>query len=215
MCIIAIKSKGIKFPSVETVQTMCENNPHGFSIVTQRGSRRPRIYKTLKIADFMSYYRALLGASNGEDTSMFIHTRIKTHGTMRIENCHGWRTDGLVFAHNGILSIQNREDMTDSETFLRDIFAPIYRIGGWKAADKAIQACIGTSKFVFMDKQGELRYYGHYIEDDGVLYSNTSYQPVKTYQSWWQKDTRNAYYPKTRCTKDEWNYDFLGEDVCF
>ena len=38
----------------------------------------------------------------------------------------------LAFAHNGILSIKNRGDMTDSETFFRDIFSPVFEIGGWQ-----------------------------------------------------------------------------------
>jgi predicted glutamine amidotransferase len=214
MCIISIKKKGIKFPSVKIVKTMCENNDDGFSIVTQRHGR-PRIYKTLKMRDFLNYYRALVKASDGTDTSMFIHARIKTHGTQRIENCHGWRSDGVVFAHNGILSIANRDDMTDSETFFRDIFIPAYRQGGWKMGEKTIDAIIGTSKFVFMDKDGEIRHYGTYIEDDGVLYSNYTYtetryvyQPTKRGYS----NPTNAYYPKTQSSVWDWQHDFLDDD---
>jgi hypothetical protein len=111
--------------------------------------------------------------------ALFIHARIKTHGTQKLENCHGWIEDkiGLAFAHNGILSIKNRDDMTDSETFFRDIFAPVFEVGGWDADERAIKACIGTSKFCFMDMYGNLIHYGNYIKgEDGILYSNDSYK---------------------------------------
>jgi predicted glutamine amidotransferase len=214
MCIISIKKKGIKFPSVDIVKNMCENNDDGFSIVTQRNGGRPRIYKTLKMRDFLNYYRALVKASDGTDTSMFIHARIKTHGTQRIENCHGWRSDGIVFAHNGILSIANRDDMTDSETFFRDIFIPAYRQGGWKMAEKTIDCVIGTSKFVFMGKDGEIKHYGTYIEDDGVLYSNYTYTETRyVYQPKRREyNPTNAYYPKTQSSVWDWQHDFLDDD---
>lgn len=204
MCIIAIKKKGIKFPSVETVKTMCDNNPHGFSMVVSDG-RKSKVCKTMNQEKFLNVYRKVLEKYNYQTSSMFIHTRIKTHGTQRIENCHGWKENGLTFAHNGILSIESRDDLTDSETFFRDIFSPAYKVGGWKLGEKAIRAIIGTSKFVFMDDKGNIHHYGHYIEDDGMLYSNTTYRNTGYYNiggrnvrrsNWWDDfdfDSRQAW----------------------
>lgn len=177
MCIICIKQKGIKFPSYEQVKTMCDNNSDGFSLVVCDGNSKPMIYKTLSKDKFLKSYKQVVKTYNYHTSTMFIHARIKTHGTMRIENCHGWTENGLIFAHNGILDIQNRDDLTDSETYFRDIFSPAFKVGGWKMAEKTINAVIGTSKFVFMDKRGNLRYFGNYIEDDGLLFSNATYQP--------------------------------------
>ena len=184
MCIICIKHKGVNFPSVERVQAMCDNNDDGFSIVISDGVNKPTINKTLNKERFLTIYKKVLRDYDPETTTMFIHARIKTHGTQRIENCHGWKERGVIFAHNGILSVKNRNDMTDSETYFRDIFSPAYAVGGWDMAERTIDAVIGTSKFVFMEDNGDIKHYGNYIKDDnGLLYSNTSYYTRPKYES--------------------------------
>lgn len=221
MCIICIKKMGVLYPTKSTVKTMCDNNPDGFSIVLSHRGKRPMIYKTLNKKDFLNVFDDWSKKYDYNETSMFIHARIKTHGSARLENCHGWRSDGLVFAHNGILSIENRGDLTDSETFFRDIFIPAYRCGGWKMAERTVDAIIGTSKFVFIDKNGDIKHYGNYVEDNGLLYSNT------TYIEWRQRYTSKVPYcsryyakgyPKTQSTAQDWNqayYDqYLGNDDC-
>ena len=178
MCIIAIKTREVAYPSYKRVKNMCENNNDGFAIVWHVKGEPVRNYRTLNEKKFLKKYNEITSTYKAKDVSLFIHARIKTHGTQKLENCHGWIEDkiGLAFAHNGILSIKNRDDMTDSETFFRDIFAPAFELGGWSAGERAIKACIGTSKFCFMDMYGNLIHYGNYIKgDDGILYSNDSY----------------------------------------
>lgn len=178
MCIIAIKPREVGYPSYQRVKNMCENNSDGFAIVWHVIGQPVRNYRTLNEKKFLKKYNEITSTYKAKDVSLFIHARIKTHGTQKLENCHGWIEDkiGLAFAHNGILSIKNRDDMTDSETFFRDIFAPVFELGGWDAGERAIKACIGTSKFCFMDMYGNLIHYGQYIKgDDGILYSNDSY----------------------------------------
>lgn len=205
MCIIAIKKKGIKFPSVETVKTMCENNPHGFSMVVSDG-RKAKVCKTMNQEKFLDVYRKVLKKYDYRTSSMFMHTRIKTHGSERLENCHGWRENGLMFAHNGILSIVSRDDMTDSETFFRDIFSPAYKVGGWKLGEKVIKAIIGTSKFVFMDDKGNIHHYGHYIEDDGILYSNTTYRNCGYFNIGGRNVRRSSWWDDYDFdSKNDWN----------
>lgn len=185
MCIIAIKELKAEFPSLSRVKAMCDNNPHGFALAyANRKGRGVSIFKTMDKKAFLDKYKEIVEAEDKDDTSMFIHARISTHGTISLKNCHGWKDDevGLCFAHNGILDVHNREDMTDSETFFRDIFVPVFKAGGWEAAEKAVDAIIGSSKFVFMDTKGTLKYYGQYIpEDDGCLYSNYTYVDVSDY----------------------------------
>ena len=194
MCIIAIKTKQVSYPSFQRVKTMCENNDDGFAMVWQAKNEPVHNYRTLNQGKFLKKYKWLTSTYKAKDVALFIHARIKTHGTQVLENCHGWIEDsiGLAFAHNGILSIQNRGNLTDSETFFRDIFTPVFKIGGWDAGELAIKAIIGTSKFVFMDMYGNISHYGNYITgDDGVLYSNDTYK-----ESTWRKyynDYCNGY----------------------
>lgn len=217
MCIICIKKKGIKFPTSAQVKNMCDRNGDGFSLVLQSKKNKPSIYKTMNKKKFISFYNKIVNDYNAADTAMFIHARIKTHGTQRIENCHGWKENGLIFAHNGILSITNREDLTDSETFFRDIFSPAYKIGGWSLAKRTIDAIIGTSKFVFMDDFGQIFEFGQYIEDDGLLFSNSTYKSWEpTYFARWDRQLKQqgigGFYPRTRSCADDWNKDFLCQE---
>ena len=202
MCIIAIKPREVAYPSYKRVRTMCENNSDGFAIVWHVKGEPVRNYRTLNEKKFLKKYNEITSTYKAKDVSLFIHARIKTHGTQKLENCHGWIEDkiGLAFAHNGILSIKNRDDMTDSETFFRDIFAPVFEIGGWDAGERAIKACIGTSKFCFMDMYGNLIHYGNYIKgDDGVLYSNDSYMERTWDKYGWNKYER--YFDKKKNDK--------------
>lgn len=116
------------------------------------------------------------------DTALYIHARIATQGSLGIKNCHGFvdHETRLCFAHNGILNIGERADMTDSEIFFRDIFLPVYKYGGWREVEPIIREVINWGKFVFMDGNGKLRYFGNYIKgSDNVLYSNGTYQHYK------------------------------------
>lgn len=180
MCIIAIKGYGVEYPSTDRVRTMCINNPDGFALAYYvKGADGFDVFRTMNRDEFIAEYEAIKERHNKDDIGLFIHARISTHGSNKLENCHGWvdKDCGLGFAHNGILSIQNRDDMTDSETFFRDLFIPAFSIGGWTAGDRAVNAVIGTSKFVFINASGSIRYYGDYIRDeDGCLYSNYTYR---------------------------------------
>lgn len=182
MCVIAIKTRDVQFPSYERVKNMCDNNDDGFAIVYHVIGEHVKQYRTLNKEKFLNKYQEISTTHDASDVALFIHARIKTHGSEKLENCHGWIDDdlGLAFAHNGILSIKNRGDLTDSETFFRDIFVPIFKVGGWDAGIKAINAVIGTSKFVFMDFKGDIAYFGNYIKgDDDILYSNNTYSYKK------------------------------------
>ena len=180
MCIIAIKDAGVQFPTIDTVETMCDNNPDGFAVVWHKaGDKHSRVYRTMNRESFLKRYKMIVRNYDYRTTALYIHARIATHGSLKQSNCHGFvdHKTRLCFAHNGILGIKNRDDLTDSETFFRDYFIPVYRHGGWFEAEKLIKDIIGYSKFVFMDGDGKLRRFGNYIRDNaGVLYSNSSFR---------------------------------------
>ena len=91
-----------------------------------------------------------------------------------------------------MLNIESRGDLTDSETFLRDIYEPIALKSGHKKAVRAINAIIGTSKFAFIGDTGEIKLYGHYFNIDGVMYSNLNHVRHErprhySYIDWWNE----------------------------
>ena len=189
MCVIMIKPVGVKFPSYDAIKNCADSNPDGFSwTVSEQG--RIRTFKTMDKSVFLREYVSLV-MSTPESASMVLHARIATHGSKCEDNCHGFMNEGatMSFFHNGMLSVTPRGDMTDSETFFRDIFLPMYNMYGWGAADMAVKAVIGSSKFAFIDNTGQIIRYGHFTDVDGVFYSNSSYLPP----TWYDDDFVSLY----------------------
>lgn len=180
MCILIAKPCGAQFPAIQAIQNSVDNNRDGFSLAYNCGGKI-ETYKTMSATRFMNKYRKLSATLNPADTAMIIHARIATHGAKGLKNCHCWKSfegqaDEMAFAHNGILSVPNRDGMTDSETFLRDYFEPAFIRSGWQGANDIIRRKIGYSKFAFIDTTGNIRRYGGFISEiDGCYYSNMSY----------------------------------------
>lgn len=198
MCIIAIKQRGVMFPTKKQVKAMMDNNSDGNSMMWhKKGGRKLHILRTLSNKDFLKAYDQLVQQQQPEDIALVMHFRIKTHGSAKVENTHCWFSPecNLGFAHNGVLSLKNRDDMTDSETFFRDLFIPAYLQGGWEAGERAVNAVIGSSKFVFLATNGEIHHYGNFLTKDGILFSNSSYEE----RSWgnysrWYGGCGSGYY---------------------
>lgn len=177
MCIIIAKKRGVKFPPLYTVKNCIKNNPDGAAISWSEAGR-VHTYRTLSATRFLSKYVAL--SQKGKDIPAIIHARIATHGSVNQRNCHGWKLfpgkqNELSFMHNGILHLDTVPGWTDSETFLRNFFAPAFRVGGWDLGCTVIEKFIGASKFAFIDRPGQIHLFGRFIDVDNVLYSNYSF----------------------------------------
>lgn len=175
MCILITKEKGINFPSVRNIINSVESNPNGFAIAyNEKGAICT--FKTLDPDVFIDYYKHFVQTHSERDTAMIIHARIATHGTVKESNCHCWTGKVLgspmAFAHNGILRIKPYGDMTDSETFLRKFIQPCKKLSEFIGT---VNEFIGSSKFAFMDADGNILRFGPFIEERGVQYSNRSY----------------------------------------
>lgn len=205
MCVIVAKVAGADFPPMNEVKNCCDTNSHGFgAMYVSKGV--VKVFKTLDKTTFLTWYEKFV-KKHPKSVSLVMHMRIKTHGTIKVENCHPWTDkDGQVgFAHNGILSIQNRGDMTDSETFFRDIWWPAYKLGGTKMADKATRAIIGTSRFAFLFNDGSIVRWGNWEKGSikaGVYYTNSSW-----------KD--KSYYPSTGCWSGYYGRRYFDDDYDF
>lgn len=168
MCVLIIKHAHNQLPSYSTLRACYNANPHGCGFSTPS-----RIYKTL---DFEKFINELYKVDEAEPC--ILHFRLATHGSIKRSNCHPFldtRT-GVTFAHNGILNIIPRGDKTDSETAFRDLFMPIIKNEGIYSPDlKAeVYKVIGSSKFAFMDADGNLKTFGQFtMYGDGCYYSNT------------------------------------------
>lgn len=199
MCVIAIKPKGASFPSTDIISACMQRNRDGFAVVWNEDGHLHN-FKSMDPDKMLKKYIELATRLDPVKSAVIFHARIATHGSKNVKNCHCWIKNGIGFAHNGVLSnIPVNDDRTDSETFFADYFIPCMKGGGWELAEKICRLAIGySSKFAFIDKNGDIRMIGSFIQDkekgaEGLCYySNSSYLPPKP-----MPDFRRSYtYPR-------------------
>lgn len=132
-----------------------------------------------------------------KDYPCLIHFRKATHGTIDETNCHPFlfNDNKLALIHNGILPIKCSIDgLSDTAHFVIQVLEPMIKRNKVPINDGAlsylITTSIGTDKIVIMDGEGKVYMFNEEKGkwDDGVWYSNTSYNwsykptPVTPYQ---------------------------------
>lgn len=168
MCVIAYGHKR-RFKDTWFDQC-CEANPDGFFVARIKPGNHVSSIRTMDRKEA----RAFFDKADPPDL-ILLHARIKSVGPVCLDNVHGWKAKGVYFCHNGTLSLTARDKMTDSETFFRDIFLPIYEAYGrrfTKRVEQAIFDIIGSSRVAFIEK-GTVRAFGDFTEKDGCWFSNT------------------------------------------
>jgi len=167
MCVLIYVPAGVKTPSKSVLKACCQANPDG------QGFAVPgHVFKSL---DFEAFYSALSKWS--DRVPRIIHARYATTGSVCRDNCHPFRKNGIVFAHNGVLPIRPTTDRTDSEeAFLTYVYPAVDKYGlHTPEVDAVIESIIGSSKFAVMDRTGDVRLFGPFYERDGVYYSNLNW----------------------------------------
>lgn len=162
MCVLIYKPAGVTMPAKRILKACFDANPHGAGFATpdcvHHSMRFESIYKGLK--------------SVPKEMPCIIHFRLATHGSIRLRNCHPFKIEQTYFAHNGVLSLPTKNDMTDSETAFRMLYPAIKRGGLYsQELDRNVRQIIGTSKFAFMCGK-DVRLFGDFKKIDGVYYSN-------------------------------------------
>lgn len=171
MCVLIYKPSGVKMPSIETLRTCFNANPHGAGFATPYGSHHSMRFDAI--------CRGLSSVSI--DTPCIIHFRLATHGSIKLGNCHPFKIDDVFFAHNGVLNIRVKDDKTDSETAFKMLYPFIQKYGLNSARVKfEIDKIIGSSKFAFM-RGRKVYLYGDFIKKDGCYYSNMRWQNYLPY----------------------------------
>jgi hypothetical protein len=156
-----------------------------------------------------AFEKALAELADTKDltaTPLVMHFRIRTHGGTIPECTHPFpitdsvgalkklqiRTD-IGVAHNGIIhSVTPRKGISDTMEYIATQLAPLKRalprFYENKHARLMVQNAI-ESRMAFLTQSGEIHTIGDFVEDNGVLYSNTSYLPWTYRASSW-----NSYY---------------------
>lgn len=135
-----------------------------------------------------------------------MHFRIATHGKVQPSCCHPFPVtddmkrmgetvcnDSLCVAHNGIIAgMKTSDNVSDTMAYIASVMAPLRRMAPSllfsEDALSIIDATLG-SKMALLDASGELVTIGDFLEDGGILYSNSTYtrsvKSFRSYQSVW------------------------------
>lgn len=168
MCVLCVCKAGHGLPSRDDLWAMHRANPHGMGFASKSIH-----YKGMS---FETFYNRLQFVPENEN--IIIHFRYATHGSVCAKNCHPFKRGSLWFAHNGILDISPKGDMTDSETAFNDILYPVAKEYGVRSDEMkyTVADIIGGSKFAFLDKKsGDVSLYGNFQEYHGMLCSNLNF----------------------------------------
>ncbi|MDR1553055.1 MAG: class II glutamine amidotransferase [Prevotellaceae bacterium] len=167
MCVIIVKPAGVKMPSKHVLQMAARYNPHGCGFCT-----KSLMYKSLDFATFMKHL------SNVDDSeACLIHFRFATTGSIKASNCHPFKDKDTFFAHNGVLSIETRNDKTDSETFFKEYVMPFIRKYSFDSDEfrTLISAYDSLNRFAIM-KAGVIKLFGNFQELEGCYFSNLRFK---------------------------------------
>lgn len=200
MCQIIIKPQG-KLTNIENLKRAAERNKDGFGVMYYNDTtRQMHVFKSLNFENFLKYVE-----NNVKEYSAVIHLRFASKGKVSLDNIHPFPTasNGWL-CHNGTVTGWGCDDVSDTKdiaTILKDIKLDLHT----EVADKLIYKIIGTSynKFVVMLPDGLVKVYNKqlFVEEEGILYSNTNHHEVKTYKytnnksySYWDdKDDYDTY----------------------
>ncbi len=173
MCVIIVKPAGVAMPSTDILRAAAIANPHGFGFATPN-----HVYKNLRYDKFIDKLSKVPASM-----PCIMHFRYATHGSVKQSNCHPFRRGDLIFAHNGVLSIQPLGDMTDSETCLQQVVAPaVHKFGlDSQQAESIINEAREGSRFAIM-QESSVRLYGDFkLANDGCYYSNFNFRYALKY----------------------------------
>lgn len=192
MCIIVGKAKKIEMPDGKTLLRCFESNPDGAGMMwVEQGVVHIR-KGFMNYKEFDTFIDKLGNRLNLTDTALVMHFRIRTHANTSPPNCHPFPlsrkishlkrtsfTTDVGVAHNGIIPIKCHKTLSDTQTYIMQKLSYIKKTKPDFYKDKSIMEKIEKdihSKMCFLTKDEEIYTIGKFIEEDGVLYSNSSYE---------------------------------------
>jgi len=235
MCIISAKAAGVAMPDHDTIKRMWNGNSDGAGIMYVENGK-VRIEKGfMSYKSFASKLEELEKRMDLTATPLVMHFRITTHGGTKPENCHPFpitdsvgalsklvATVSIGVAHNGIIRITPRKGISDTMEYIITQLAPLKRAMPRFYENKNAMLMVKNaidSKMAFLTKEGKIYTIGDFVEENGVLYSNSSFRerrwtmrdfPTSVYGGWdtyegaWDDETCLSPYEPENIEELEW-----------
>lgn len=192
MCIIVAKAKGASMPEREILRTCFTNNSDGAGIMWNQEEQVHIRKGFMDWECFNAFLEELSTQINLKDTGVVCHFRITTHGKTSPQNCHGFcisnrikdlklleLTTDIGVMHNGIIPIKPIHNLSDTQTYILKRLYNIQKAHPRFLESKRLMSQIKkeiSSKMAFLTSDGIIYTIGDFIEQDGVLFSNRSFE---------------------------------------
>lgn len=172
--------------SQETIRNMFSRNPDGAGLMYYEAGKVHCIKGFMKVEDLLAYLRKY----DFTYTNLVLHFRIGTSGLIDKLNCHPYpifdeneiRFDtDLAMMHNGVMRNYSPgfySDINDTQLFIDVVLSHLNK-NFLKDRDKRmlIEELIPNNKLCFLNSKNEVVTLGNgWIEENGYLFSNSSYQ---------------------------------------
>lgn len=198
MCVIAIKPKGLQLQEKEILQRCFTANRDGAGYMYVDSNHQVVIKKGFM--EFESFYKALTKdykENKLDNQNLVMHFRIGTSGKNKVGCTHPFPITNnmkqleltrfktnIGICHNGIISQFNSytAEFSDTELYISTVLTPIIKLNLQAYKFKDVQNLIlktTTSKWTILDKNDECYTIGAFIKDNGYLYSNETFKPVR------------------------------------
>ncbi|MBQ9020703.1 MAG: hypothetical protein IJ113_01640 [Eggerthellaceae bacterium] len=198
MCVIVYKPAGCPMPGTQTLKSCWTTNPDGAGMMFPANDAvriRKGFMEWNAFEDALSQEAA---AANLDALPVALHFRIATHGAVKPGCCHPFPVCGSAsamreteqvasvgFMHNGVLSgLPTTDAVSDSMSFAKRVLSPLDRMSGdlfGKDASRIIGASAQGSRFLLMDGSGEVRTFGRWVAEDGIMFSNDNFHRRQSY----------------------------------
>lgn len=217
MCIIIAKDKYGRLPSEEELKNSFEFNSDGAGFMYVKNGKVVIDKGYMTYDAFLKHYKSLLTEFNDfKGKSLVMHFRIGTSGKNIKENTHPFpissdtrmlrakhlSQEDIGIVHNGVIKgYGTATGLNDTQEFISKYIYPIYSHFNEFYKNKDIMygiEVITNSKWVILTKEDELYYIGEFIDEKGLMFSNTSYKKYYyTYdESYWYKKDLDYWYDK-------------------
>ena len=194
MCIICVSPARTRQPSISQIKMMFLNNPHGAGYMYARDGR-VHIHKGFM--DIDSFLSAVKAEHFTAKDSVVYHFRISTQAGVNPEMTHPFPLSNRLpnmkaldvecpcgVAHNGIIRLTSdppQHEYSDTALFITHYMARmVHGLDDLKDAQllNRIERLAG-SKLAIMDGYGYIATIGHFINERGLLFSNSSYMDAQ------------------------------------
>lgn len=223
MCIIVAKNKGYNLPKKDILKTCFENNGDGAGFMYVLDNKVIIDKGYMSFGDLWKRLQNLQNEIDIKNTPMVLHFRIGTSGSYDGSCTHPFELtnnneklkelDAVVnvgIAHNGVISAYSdgNDELNDTQHFIKEFLYPLYKMNKnfYKNDDmQKIIKKVTSSKFAILNNKGELITIGDFVERDGILYSNYTFESYSTTYCWKGKKYKIGY-------DDYYDYDNYYDD---